>query len=287
MIKDIYWDTIGFCNSNCKYCPNGKKSIIGKGHRADAGILFPAEFEKALSYLVERGVAAPGYTTLHLYNWGEPFLHPWFQQILEVPIKKGFKFALSTNGSIVKYVPTKNLYSLRFSMPGFSQASYDKIHGFGLENICSNIREIISQVRKEADPIPYISIVMHYYKWNNDEIALGKEFCKELNIYFEHFCANMGLSMYMANLESEDLLTERLKSIGSKRPKDYVCPQYQSLVLDEHCNVLRCCGTDRTVPGHIVGNIYEVDFDKPRKGAICDECGRLKVDYIGHNLVGY
>ncbi|MCS4454451.1 hypothetical protein JTT00_04835 [Clostridium botulinum] len=60
-------------------------------------------------------------------------------------------FALSTNASKVILLDNnelKNLKYITFSMCGFSQKSYDKIHGFNFEQIKRNISEILDNFKK-------------------------------------------------------------------------------------------------------------------------------------------
>ena len=266
-----------------------------------AGFLPREEFEDALVFLTERGAIAPNKTRIELYNWGEPFLHPHFETMLRTVSKMGFSFGLSTNASILKTIPVDTISKLaevRFSMPGFSQNSYDRMHGFNFNVICDTIRAITASIRT-VSPDTNIGIAFHLYKFNLSEIVEAKEFCKQIGIHFFPLYAypngfSMAKSFFAGeiprrsakNIENE-LLVDKLDIIRQKRPDDYVCPQSSILVLDEFCNVLQCCGTDRAVLGHILGKLQEVDFDylqRLRKNAaVCSLCAKLKLDYMWHN----
>lgn len=78
-------------------------------------------------------------TNICLYNWGEPFLHPKFKEIIYYLSSLNLNIGLSTNASKPIYFEDsnalKNLRHMRFSMPGFSQESYDRMHSFDFEKI--------------------------------------------------------------------------------------------------------------------------------------------------------
>ena len=286
----LYWDIIGLCNSKCPYCCNGGNSIAGPHHKSKGGVLSPEDFDKSLNYLLSNGIISPRTTEISLYNWGEVFLHPQFEKMLDIVADKGFNLSLSTNGSIVKVLSEKvihKLFTLRFSMPGFSQESYDKIHGFRFDKILYNIQAIVNQIRNISRN-PKISICIHHYKFNEHELELADKFCKEVGIYFHHFNALFGgLSLWKC-ITDKDVFLDRIEAVGKRRTKDWECPQPKVLVLDEYCNVLQCCGTDRSTEGHVIGNLYEVDFntlmEKRKNAEICKWCSKNNIDYIGHNL---
>jgi MoaA/NifB/PqqE/SkfB family radical SAM enzyme len=271
--------------------------LSGSLHRSKAGILSPEDFAKGLDYMTKLDLIEPGKTTVELYNWGDIFLHPKFDEILKVVADRGFNFGMSTNGSTQKDIPESaipKLSTLRFSMPGFSQASYDKIHGFRFEEICGNIKSITKQIRTVSRE-PKISIAFHYYKFNMHELPLCEKFCKDLDIWFHHFYAyfcgiSMALDYYGKKLTECDLFLPKFDEIAKRRPKDYACPQLSVLVLDEFSNVLQCCGTDRLLVSHVIGNLYDVDFTKlddiRKNRQVCKACKQYAIDYIGHNLIG-
>jgi len=85
-------------------------------------------------------------------------------------------------------------------------------------------------------------------------------------------------------------MIDRLEAIRQNRFTGYQCPQSAILVLDEFCNVLLCCGTDRRVPGHVIGKLRDVDYEhlpSIRESAVtCQVCSKLKIDYLWHNAPG-
>ena len=65
------------------------------------------------------------------------------------------------------------------SMPGFSQASQDRIHGFSFERVKSNILRL----REMFHNIPF-DMSYHIYQFNLDEIEAARQFCIQNGIRF-------------------------------------------------------------------------------------------------------
>ena len=119
-INKIHYEISGICNAKCIYCPTGTGATKGKPSR----FLPPVEFSRGLDRLYELNfLNADNY--LGLFNWGDPLLHPQFDEILTILNERGQPYALSTNGSFVPHRITSslldNLTNLRISLPGFSQ----------------------------------------------------------------------------------------------------------------------------------------------------------------------
>ena len=146
--KNIYFEISGRCNARCKYCVTGQENI----HHNPVGKFVDVElFKQAVAHLLSTGIASPD-CKFNLYNWGEPFMHPMFKNIIGWLYEKKLNFALSTNCSIPLPEFTAPVFStlrhITFSCCGFSQNSYDKIHGFHFERIATNISKIIRQLRQ-------------------------------------------------------------------------------------------------------------------------------------------
>ena len=92
-IKTIFFEIVGKCNAKCTYC------ITGNGTQS-GGIVDLEKFKETIQSLFERNIADIN-TTFHLYNWGEPFLHPKFSEIISFLSKRDIKFHLSSNFSII------------------------------------------------------------------------------------------------------------------------------------------------------------------------------------------
>ncbi len=292
---EVFWDISGVCNSNCKYCCNGKNSISGDYHKKMSRIMTPETFSNTLDYLTSKGIIHPEKTVIYLFNWGDPFIHPQFGTMLEIVSSRGYKYNLSTNGSIVKDIPlsaVQYLQSISFSMPGFSQESYDRIHGFDFNTICNNIKTIVNQIRSISNHV-MLTLNYHKYQFNLHEIEASKEFCYNLGMghfqFFAYFTGYTMAKMFYEGFEvpKDELILDELEQIRIRKPYGWVCPQYSGLTLDVNANVLQCCATDKMVEGNIIGNVKETDFDTltntRMRSEACKLCYEMGHCYVIHN----
>ena len=292
MYKQVTWDITGVCNAQCRYCPSGGKNLLGNHQKYISGFMSPEEFDSGLEYLTDQGLIAPEETNLFLYNWGEPFAHPKFDEMLRVAAKRGFVFGLSTNCSMAKPVPDDVLWRLSevvFSVPGFSQQSYDRQHGFNFEKVKDNIRLIIEPIKRYS-PNTSVKLVYHLYRSNLTEVSDAISFANEHGLEFLPILAILtGVTMpiYQVGYDMSNLYTEHWDSIKKTKPANWECPQYDQLVLDEHSNVLQCCLVDAYVPGKVIGKLREVDFGSltatRKNSSVCKTCVKSDIDYLAHN----
>ena len=170
-VKSIYLDISGVCNAKCPYCLSGRFKMPG-------GKLIAVDvFEQILKRLTESKIV-DGNSVLGLYNWGEPFLHPRLGDLVAITNRFAIPYAFSTNASVVPKIDRSFVNGLKmiiFSMPGFSQSSYDRIHGFSFQKIRKNIETIVNQARA-AGYKGVFRIHYHVYQFNLSEIAPCEEF---------------------------------------------------------------------------------------------------------------
>ncbi len=160
MYTSVYFEISGVCNGDCPYCLTGKKCVIGQNQKdiKARGFVNPHKFAETIDHLVTEKAISAKETIIHLYNWGEPFLHPHINQVLQVLYDRHFHYVISTNASIPKPIQPhllQNLDLVILSLSGFSQKSYNRIHGFNFEEIKSNIIAMVTSWREVG--IPYYS----------------------------------------------------------------------------------------------------------------------------------
>ena len=299
MFNSVFWDISGTCNSNCPYCCNGKRSISSGLHKKLSSLIVPDKMFASLNYLLEKKQISPGLTTINLYNWGEPFLHPEANEIFEWIANAGFTYNISTNGSCQHLFSQEAIHKLgniTFSMPGFSQESYNRIHGFNFETVLSNIKHIIKSLLEKGFAGTF-TVSFHIYRFNMNEIEKARDFFSSLPVNFAPLIAYLNGSSMMFEYCSKKMNPDLRNKIdqelftshyfNTSKPDNYICPQYDILVLDESCNVVLCCGADKITNGYSLGNIYEIDFDSLRlqrsQSLTCAKCRSLNVEYIWHN----
>lgn len=288
------------CNAKCRWCVTGCQNREGVA-RPTVKFLNIERFKELHGQLIKKNIITEE-TELLLYNWGEPLLNPDFEIIVEYLHECGQRFTISTNASICKTFQSDNilsrLYELYFSMPGFSQSSYDRIHGFCLEDIKKNIRKIVENYRACGFDGRCI-LSFHIYQFNKDELKEAEEFAKELGIEIKPYYAYFnGLSMAFSYLDST-MPYEQLKCAGTEldlfylkehlkqREENYSCPQEFIVTLDVEGNIDLCCAGDNGNKGYCLGNIEKLNsvsqVKRIKKEALkqetCMKCKNLKADY--------
>lgn len=281
-VKNIYIDISSVCNAKCPYCLNGRfKSSGGKFMDMDI-------FEQLLKQLTELKVIG-GNTLLGLYNWGEPFLHPRLGELIATTNRFEIPYAFSTNASVIPNIDKSFVTGLKmiiFSMPGFSQSSYDRIHGFNFQKIRKNIETIVNR----AHSVGYKGIFRihyHVYQFNMNEIAQCKTFSRKLGIdlqlhyailnHWDHLWAYIGnnLSYLMLKEISQDLFCFRFHDLKPDNLESYRCPQYDLLTINECANVLLCCqvpNSDKYVAGNILQDSIKDIQLKRMHNETCTRC---------------
>lgn len=293
--KQIYFEISGICNAKCQWCVTGNRYLNGikSGSFVDV-----SRFKESIAYMKAKGLI-DGNTCIALYNWGEPFLHPNLNEILEFLYQSRITYSLSTNASKLVTFTDKPVFetlsSITFSMCGFSQESYDKIHKFNFEKIKANIVSILDSLKARGfrgDP----QIAFHVYQFNIGEIQAAKAFAAKHRLSIA--CSLAFINDYERSKQylngttsSEDLrkMSHQLilypyEEAKTKAPADYKCPQFSCLVLDENCQVEVCCVSSAKLKGITTYEPEALDAAK-RTHPICRECRNLNIDYIMHNPV--
>lgn len=293
--KTLYIEISGVCNGKCSYCLSGRYKVHG-GKFIDVDL-----FEKILRRLTEQGLI-DRRTSVGLYNWGEPFLHPHLSEIIQIVNKFKISYVFSTNASIVPKIDhqfVQGLDRIIFSMPGFSQNAYDRIHGFNFDKICSNIEKIVTDSRS-AGFKGIFQISYHVYQFNMDEIVPCETFARKNGIEFtpqfailnhwDHIWSYVDnkLSYEMLKEISQDLFCYKLHDFAADSLGSYRCPQYDLLAIDENANVLLCCQVPKSHQ-YYAGNILHDDIDtilqRRESNIVCSQCiERGMARYINTSL---
>lgn len=290
-INTIYYEISGICNAKCTYCPTGSGATKGRLAR----FIPPEEFSRGLNRLYELDLLNNDIF-FGLYNWGDPLLHPQLNEILRILDEADQSFALSTNGSIIPKDLTssllENLSSIRISVPGFSQKSYEKIHQLNFKNVLKNIG-----ILNELAPPNTLEVFLFAYKFNIEELFKAAEYFNSKNILFQMAMPHLtdfdeSVSYLTGTIDfvkkqkiEEDLFTDYIKPLLLERGTKYFCPKLQNeLVIDEYSNVLTCCVLSKNSEYYSVGSLYKMTkkeiFDMKTLGQpICKKCFSLGVPY--------
>ncbi|MDX4065641.1 hypothetical protein Q6A91_06335 [Aliarcobacter skirrowii] len=271
--------------------------IVSQGmeHNGE-GIVDLEKFKNTIQTLLKKGIADEN-TVFSLFNWGEPFLHPKFNEIVTFLSENNIKFYLSSNLSILPKNISKDSFKtcqgITISMPGFSQSSYDKIHQFKFNKILENINSILDFIPAEKLHVSY-----HLYQFNITEIKQAQDYFKNLGIrvfssfaYFNDY--NMAIKYLQNKLTieefkkvSKELLLYYIDDLLEEMPKDYICPQFSQMNIDESCNIIQCCAAPANSKDYFVCSIEdftkEIHHNRVNK-EICKECYTTKSVYWFHN----
>lgn len=302
MYPIVYFDISGKCNARCPWCTTGRKNREGV---KTGGFIEPDLFAKALSYMKEQGMLGL-QTLLQLFSWGEPLLNPYFKEIVDVINSENLKFGISTNASKPIYFDKpdvlRNLNSILISMSGFSQNSYDRIHGFNFEKIKSNISQMLQNFREHGF-VGRATMSYHIYQFNMDEIESAVSFAQEKGILFDAGFAYIAdweeyRKYLLAEMDYEKLklasqnlflffVDEKRAELRASNMPLSSCPQHKVLSVDEDCNVVTCCLVDKSHKDYSIGNLFELTEEtinhQKACQSICHECHDLGIWWLIQN----
>jgi MoaA/NifB/PqqE/SkfB family radical SAM enzyme len=297
MYKIVYFEISSRCNARCPWCSTG--SSLWK-EKKTIDFVDIKKFFSTIDLLYDFNLINRD-TVFNLYNWGEPFLHPCFNEIFHGLNEKDIYFNISTNASLpvkLEKRAASHIKQVIISVSGFSQKSYDKIHGFNFNKILSNIDHIAHEL-KEADFSGEIFVSYHIYQFNIDEIIFARDFCEKRGLKLNPTCAFMAdyntALMYLENkleqekmsMASKQLLLFYVEDILKEQSDNYVCPQFSYLVIDQACKVLTCCAVPSYHENYSIGSIFELDRDKiiyeKHHQKVCKKCINIGLSCWMHN----
>lgn len=302
--KSLYFEISGTCNAKCPWCERGARNIglLPKVYFPNPYISADKFYDTLLK--LRKNNILHEDCCVNIYNWGEPAL----QDIVRIIKEFNYRVGISTNASHLMEFHGNDAMShchyFSISYPGFSQASYDKAHGFDFEKIKKNTWAIVRNLRASGmRKIP--QIYMHIY--NMHEMADCIKFCNALGIKYARTIAYFNsfeqISQYINNaMPYETLLKAKnalflfpYENLHMYRPAGYVCPQYKILTLSHNGKLSSCCGC--TLSDSAYGNSYEIaDIDGltlediaalPKSQPICKECKKYGIDYHENVLTHY
>jgi len=298
MYNHVVFEISGKCNARCRWCVTGRKNRQGIKF---GSFISPEKFQEAIIYLKKECIIKKD-AYFFIYNWGEPFLHPQFKEIVNILNKENIVYIISTNASkVITFNEPhilKNLRAIVFSMPGFSQRSYNRIHGFNFEFIKKNIHKILSNYYQNGFQ-GKAEIRYHVYQFNIDEISDLMTFAKENNLGISPTYAGISdLKLFMDYLSgqmqstqlkdvSQDLLLFYSEDLQMLMPNDYQCPYHDVLLIDETCQVLTCCLVTRDMQNYSIGSLFDLNIEQmeqlKKNQPICKDCLNLSIPFIINN----
>src|SRR4051794_29059633 len=102
-----------------------------RGVPDDVPAIAVPDFARTLDRLLELELIEPDLTCISLHNRGEPVLHPDLDGIVAAMIARNLPTVITTSACrpMTLRVPTAGFRGVLFWVPGWSQASFDRVHG--------------------------------------------------------------------------------------------------------------------------------------------------------------
>lgn len=115
MYSRVYVEITNICNRACTFCPGTKR---------DKRRMTVAEF----SHILDQLVGVTQYLYLHVM--GEPLTHPDLPVFVDMASERGFKVAITTNGTLLKKrtdeLLSSRLYKVNISIHSFESGTRDE-----------------------------------------------------------------------------------------------------------------------------------------------------------------
>ncbi|MBP5191126.1 MAG: hypothetical protein J6Z25_00965 [Opitutales bacterium] len=279
--RSIYVGIADVCNAKCYYCQKGYDNLQ-QVRSTKKPFMEVGFFEKlvrhckAAHFLDETGV-------LGLYSWNESFLHPELTKIIDVGTREHCLMSLASNGSIRPKLPenfdASAIGNISFSLCGFSQASYDKIHQLDFHQIRSNIEWMVRAFRQHGF-FGFLLLRFHIYQFNVSEIEPARRWAKSLGMQFAPYYAYINDPQKSWQYLQQTLPVEYLTRVSKDlfmgyhlyRSKKVMngCDRIAVAWPDVEGNCKVCCMNNTSI-----GSIF--DFSSPEemmraKQAICQQC---------------
>jgi len=217
-----------------------------------------------LRRVLDKATRETEVTSVALFNWTEPLLHPQLAALVGIVKRYGLFCSLSSNLNVLRHaddVLAAGVDWFRISVSGFHQDVYQRTHrGGDIEMVKANMRELAAAKRRTGSSVD-IEVFFHRYLGNfGDELEM-RRYAEGLGFRFVAGWAQMmpveKVLSYVdpanpeAALSAEDYeLIERLSlpleeavSLTSLHPVSSCPLQDDYMTLDVEGNVYLCCAT--------------------------------------------
>jgi MoaA/NifB/PqqE/SkfB family radical SAM enzyme len=287
-------DILGSCNLKCPSCPHSIiETEVPKGSMTVE--TFKSVFDKIIT-------DTPSISHISLYSWGEPFLHPHLDKIINYVHEKNVAVALSSNLSIkfsdrIEKIIKSNPDYLKVSLSGFYPEAYNNTHAGGDINLVKRNLILIRNLLDKYKLTTLIDINYHLYKDNSGEnIKQMEKFSKDLGfIISKTYALVMPLERVISHVEgSPDFQTKQLETnllvtinegikASSKisLPKN-TCPFRENQInINSDLTVPVCCVVwerDKNVVAQnfLKTNLNEINLNK-KQVKLCNKCMKLNL----------
>lgn len=288
--SSVFIEISGTCNARCPYCAQRRL----RKAKQFGGIMSPELFELTLDRLFALQILEAGAPSLvNLFNWGEPLLNPGINAILRIVRRKGLYAGISSN-LIARPDLDKDVLpaikSLTFSLSGFDQQSYGRIHGARLDKVLENFEALYAQIRRSS-PETAVTVAWHRYVFNEGQFWDAYRYFARPGINFSPSVAYLNdfpelLDFSRGNLPQDrradaekDVFLDHMRrglAYCKARSAGFHCPAWDFVVIDETGQLLLCCGPTRYDADYVLGKVSEMSAaeigERKRGHPVCGEC---------------
>jgi radical SAM protein with 4Fe4S-binding SPASM domain len=241
-------EVISTCNLRCSICvepPKRRKKSLGLDE---------------IMEITKQNLEIFKGESVWLHHYGEPLLHPQVTDIIQYLSSVGINPRLSTNGTLLTPVLSKELIraglsEIVFSVDGSFKESYEKIRvGADYETVIANVRDFL-QIKNESGSInPETQVQLVDVYDSNDEAKRFIAYWSKTDVNW----INIKLPSTRAQrVADNDMLTRiRARHYGHYTDNHLPCSWlWTSMIILSDGEVIPCC-TD--LSGSIsMGNVFE------------------------------
>ncbi len=253
-----YIDIVDACNLRCRTCVRGQRKVKNSQEKMSF-----SRFKKIVVKAKEKGA-----TTVGLYNWTEPFLHPEINKFVKEVVDNNIHCVLSSNFSLSEMstlIDTleAGVSELSVSVSGFTNDIYQINHSGGdIEVVKRNLTDLAQYLSGSSLDIK-VYVKYLEFDYNREQISAFREFSESLGLNFQVYPASGDpLTPVLNDFSTTDEITVDVREIGSSEKSLNPCALlFDVIALDCKGDAYLCCAYGNFENCRI-GNFLEMDYEK-------------------------
>ena len=256
----VYVEPTNLCNLRCALCPSGQRQI------KPVGKMDMDTFRRALDVL------GPTARQVHLYNWGEPFLHEQLPDMIAYAKQFGPEVTVSTNLNRLDEATAKAIIEARLdrvnaSIDGVSQQAYESYRVAGdVAKVMDNLRMLCRLKQEAGSRLPRIEWQFLVTKQNESELEQARQMAEELHVKFHPKKLRVGLTEFdtessaqVAAKQTEWMPEDLRYNRYAKKRKKLACKSlWDRTIVTWQGAVAPCCQVFE--PSHSFAATFPDDF---------------------------
>jgi len=278
------------CNLRCTECPTGMQTLT-----RSKGTMNLADYKTILEKL------SPDLIYLTLYFQGEPYLNPYFSDMVKLARRRNIFVSTSTNGhylddSNVAKIINSGLNHLIISMDGIDQETYEKYRVNGsLKTVTDGVIRLVAAKKAIKSKYPFIEIQFLVMNHNEHQMNAMRNYANHTGVDKLSFKT---AQVYNFDVQSTIIPTLKSKSRYRQSPdgswslarkiKNRCHRIWSSLVVTWDGNIVPCCydknadyqtgnlldtSLSEIWKNHIYSSFRNKVLSKRSEIGICSNCG--------------